>query len=141
MEDYYQTKILQDVRSAAEKAGKKEAAAPVEQRIREAVILLKEKKGEDIRVLNLSQVNNYLEYFVIVTANSENHLRGLARDVMRLMKKLHDKRIGDLEPGSKGWILLDYVDVIFQIFTLESRNYYNLEKLWGDSNDLTGKYT
>jgi ribosome-associated protein len=119
---------------------KKQKALPVNERIQKIVDLLIIKKADNIKVLNLTKVNSYLDYFVIVTANSESHLRGLAKELTRLMKKLKEKKINLAQPGQKGWILMDYVDIIIQLFTEEMRNFYNLEKLWGDSIDMTSDF-
>ncbi len=93
---------------------------------------LDSKKGEDIEILDLREVNSYLEFFVIVTGNSKTQCRSMARDIMR-----HSRDLG-LEPLHKPdldseWIIIDCGDLVIHIFTPEARSFYQLEKLWGDA--------
>ena len=94
--------------------------------------LLDQKKAEDPVLMDLRKVNSYLDYFIIATGNSHTHCRALAKDVE---KKLHEaglKQYGNPDYSS-GWIIIDFGTLIVHIFTEEMRSYYQLEKLWGDS--------
>lgn len=135
MEDYVPQKQKPEAKPA-----KAKPSVPAVDRIRQIVDLLRQKKAEDITVFNLSSVNDYLEYFVIATANSDTHLHGLAKDVGRLMKTMQESRFTPLEPGQTGWLVLDYVDVVVHILTEEKREFYNLDRLWGDSDNLTDQF-
>lgn len=98
---------------------------------------LDEKKGEDILLLELSEVCSFTDYFVICSAPSERTLRALTEEVKLKMKE----RYSDLplniegEPGD-GWLLADYGEVILHLFSAERREYYDLEGLWSDGNVL-----
>ena len=111
-----------------------------DEKIRRVVRLLQERKAEDLKVLNLDTVNNYLQYFVIATANSNTHLKGLAAEIGKMMKTVGEQKLNPLNPAESDWILLDFVDIVVQLFTPDARDYYHLEKLWGDSQDLTARY-
>lgn len=104
--------------------------------IRECARLLEEKKGADIVIMDLREVNSYLDYFLIVTGNSRIHCRSMARDLERLA---HSRGLGGrVKPDyESGWIILDFSELIVHIFTREMREYYQLEKLWGDATLLT----
>lgn len=73
------------------------------------------------------------DYTLIVTGNSEPHLRAIFEDVQVKLKKegLHAYRKSH-DLGS-GWLVLDYVDVVIHIFSQEIRDYYALESLWADA--------
>lgn len=93
---------------------------------------LSEKKGEDIILLDLKEVNSYLDYFLIATGNSLLHCRALAKEVQRFMHEtgLPERTRPKLDSG---WIVLDYNEIVVHVFTRELRDYYQLEYLWADS--------
>ncbi|MDZ4727241.1 MAG: ribosome silencing factor [Leptospira sp.] len=96
-----------------------------------------EKKCEQIEALDLREVNSYLSIFVLATVKSETQGRSVAKDIEKYMKplKLAERRnhITDLPKDATGWILLDYGEICVHIMTEEMRNYYSLERLWGDA--------
>ena len=102
--------------------------------------LLKEKKGEDIKVVYLQEVNSYLEYSVIVTANSDTHVQALGRELSKLLKSINENKYNSREQYKENWLLLDYIDIVIHIFTEEAREFYNLDNLWADGKDLSSKY-
>ena len=101
--------------------------------VAEAIALvLDSKKGIDIKVLKVDDKTVIAEYFVLCTGNSSTQIKGLAGEV--------EFRIGErgLAPyGVEGrdnnsWLILDYSNVIVHIFSRESREFYNLDKLYAD---------
>ena len=94
--------------------------------------VLDEKLGEDIVTIDLSGQTALADYFILVTAGSRVHARSLAESVVEKLKAAGERinHIEGLENGS--WVLLDYVDVVVHIFYGESRQFYGLERLWGD---------
>ncbi len=100
--------------------------------LRECAELLEEKKGENVVILDLREVNSYLDFFLIVSGNSHVHCRALARGLMKHLseRKIHPRNKPDLESG---WIILDYSDIIIHIFSEDLRGFYQLEKLWSDA--------
>jgi len=103
---------------------------------RECVKILEEKKSENVLLLDLRKVNSYLDYFVISTGNSLIHCRSLAKEVKKLFAKngLKERNKSSLDSG---WIILDYSEIIVHIFIQEMRDYYSLERLWGDAEFLS----
>lgn len=105
---------------------------------REVYALLDGRKAEDIAVIDLREVNTYFHLFVIATATSQVHLKSLIRDIQ--------KQLGDrFPPGegvvrsediASGWVALDFIDVVVHLFLKEQREFYNLERLWGDAGRL-----
>lgn len=103
---------------------------------RECARLLEEKKGVDVVLMDLRGVNSYLDYFLIATGNSRIHCRSMARELDKLV---HSRGLrGRLKPDyESGWIILDFNELIVHIFTQEMRDYYQLEKLWGDAKKIS----
>ncbi len=91
------------------------------------------KKGYDVKILELKKLTTIADYFVICSADSEIQVRAIADEIDRKLSKRGIKchnREGEL---ALNWVLLDYFDVVVHIFKAEAREYYNLEKLWGDA--------
>ena len=96
------------------------------------VKILDEKKATDLTVIETQELTVMSDYFVIASGTSNTHVRSLADDVEFEMSKL-GVEIDHIEGRATGWILLDYGDVLVHVFQPESREYYNLERLWGDA--------
>ena len=97
-----------------------------------AVQILDRKKADNIDVIRVSDITVISDYFVIVSANNSTHVKALADDLEFELKKFGrlPKRVEGYQ--SANWIVLDYLDVIVHIFYEETRNYYNLDRLWAD---------
>lgn len=102
---------------------------------RKCARVLDEKKGVDIIIMDLRGVNSYLDYFLITTGNSRIHCRALARELEKFIhsREMQQRNKPDYESG---WIILDFNELIVHIFTQEMREYYQLEKLWGDATRI-----
>jgi ribosome-associated protein len=95
--------------------------------------LIFNKKGYDVKVLDLRKLTTMSDYFIICTADSDTQVKAIADEVD---KSLRDEGIKSWhKEGYKAlsWVLLDYVDVIVHVFKKDARTFYNLEKLWGDA--------
>ncbi|MBA7500219.1 Ribosomal silencing factor RsfS [subsurface metagenome] len=86
------------------------------------------KKGADIIIFDLRNISPITDYFVIANGLSGIHNRTIAEYLMEDEKPDH---VEGLETGN--WILLDFFDVIVHIFSKETREFYGLERLWGDA--------
>lgn len=94
--------------------------------------VIDEKLGEDITVLDLRGSSPVTDFFVIATAGSTIHAQAIAGDVTRRLRE-EGERPHHVEGEDAGaWILLDYVDVVVHIFLTDVRQFYGLERLWGD---------
>ena len=92
-----------------------------------------DRKALDVVVLDLKGLSSLTDYFVICSGNSDTHVQGIAEIIEESLdeKKV---RIWHREGEKRStWILLDYIDVIVHIFTKEAREFYSLERLWGDA--------
>jgi len=103
----------------------------------EAVQLTFEKKATDAVLLDLRQLEAVSDYFVIVSAASEVQVKAVADHVFETIKARHGVSPWHVE-GHEGrhWVLLDYVDVVVHVFHERTREYYLLERLWGDARKV-----
>ncbi len=97
----------------------------------------KEKKGEDIVVLDLRGLSTVSDYFVIVSGRSNIHVQSLYENILKRVEERLGKRPMNVEGLTMGrWILMDYGDVVIHIFYKEFRSYYDLEGLWIDAKRI-----
>lgn len=97
--------------------------------------ILDGKKAIDIVGIETKELTVMSDYFIIASGTSNTHVRALADEVDDEMKKL-GVEVDHIEGRATGWILLDYNDVLVHIFQPESRQYYNIERLWNDAARL-----
>ena len=96
---------------------------------------MKEKKAQDIVVLDLRQVKNAItDFFVICSGTSDTQLDAISDSVEEFVFKYAQQEVWHKEgTENKEWILLDYVDVVANVFKKNTREFYSLEQLWGDA--------
>lgn len=98
------------------------------------------KKGSDIQVIEISDISVLADYMVIATGTSSTHVKALADEVEYRLDEAGIS-VSHIEGyRSNSWILLDYVDVIVNVFSDEAREFYDLDRLWQDGKpvELTG---
>jgi ribosome-associated protein len=100
---------------------------------REAARLTLTKRAEDVVILDLRELDGVCDFFVIATGHSEIQVKAIADAVEdglreRGMKPWHSEGY-----EARRWLLLDYVDVVVHVFHARAREYYLLDKLWGDA--------
>ena len=104
--------------------------------LKSAVFAAQEKKAADILVLDLRGLASFTDYFLIVTGNSHRQIKSIADEVERSLRSMK-RRPSHVESYPRGeWILMDYMDFVVHVFTPASREYYDLERLWGDAQKL-----
>ncbi|MBE6815368.1 MAG: ribosome silencing factor [Ruminococcaceae bacterium] len=96
---------------------------------------LDDKLARDIEVIKTEEVTIVADYFVIATANSNTHVRALADEIEYQLEQ-EDIRPDHVEGRATGWVLMQYGGVVVHIFLEDSRQYYNLERLWDDAAKL-----
>ena len=92
-----------------------------------------EKKAEDIVVLDLRDLSSFTDCFVIMQGNSKRQNMAIYESVEKELKKENIMPLSIEGRESAEWILMDYGYFIIHIFSKEAREYYSLEKLWGDA--------
>ena len=100
--------------------------------VKKIVKALDDKKGNDIKVIKIDELTVVADYFVLVTGNSNTHIRALGDEVEYQLEQ-EGLTPDHVEGRATGWVVMEYAGVIVHIFTEESRNYYNLERLWEDA--------
>jgi ribosome-associated protein len=99
-------------------------------------VVLEEKKGEDIILLDIRGLADFADFFVICSGTSDRMLQALADEVIEHIKD-HFQLKGRVEGVPReGWILVDFGDVILHLFSPDRRDYYRLEELWGKGKTL-----
>ncbi len=107
---------------------------PVKRLARQAVDAILEKKGKDILVLDISTVSGVSDFFILVTGDSDLHIRAIVDNVRQTIKD----ELREIPWHTEGtehyhWVLMDYVDLVIHVFNRERRSYYELDRLWGDA--------
>lgn len=103
---------------------------------KEAAKAINSKKGLDIKVIKIEDISVLADYMVIATGTSSTHVKSLADEVEYKLDKA-GITVSHIEGyRSNSWILLDYVDVIVNVFSDEAREFYDLERLWRDGEDV-----
>jgi ribosome-associated protein len=96
-----------------------------------------EKKAEDILILDIKDLSNFTDYLIILTANSDTQAKTIC-DYIQEKLKYQGIRPHHIEGYNKGnWILLDYGDIIVNIFLESTRRFYQLEELWHDGKVIS----
>lgn len=97
---------------------------------------LSEKKAEDIRIIDISEISVIADYFIIASGSNANQLQAMQDSVDEQLYKAgyHVKQIEGNQRSS--WILMDYSDIIVHIFSKEDRLFYDLERIWRDGKDI-----
>lgn len=91
------------------------------------------KKGFDVKILKLKSISSICDYFVIASGDADIHVRAIANAIEEELRELGVKPMHREGHSSGKWILLDYIDVVIHIFHDTTRQFYALEKLWGDA--------
>lgn len=101
------------------------------------VKILDNKKADKIEVIKVRDLTIISDYFVIASASNSTHVKALVDEVEFKLKEIGraPERVEGYQNAN--WIVLDYNDVIVHVFYEETRNYYNLEKLWADGEKIS----
>ena len=93
---------------------------------------LDEKKGEDIRIIDIAGISVLADYFIIANGSSESQVQAMVDNVEEEMHKAGYSLKQREGYGSGNWVLLDFGDVIVHVFDKENRLFYDLERIWRD---------
>lgn len=101
-----------------------------------AVQALEDKKGEDIKVIDITQVSVLADYFVIASGMNKNQVQALVDNVDETLGRAGYtcRQVEGYQTAN--WILLDYGDIIVHIFDSENRLFYDLERIWRDGKTV-----
>ena len=92
-------------------------------------------KGLDVSLFDLRDIDNMVSsYFIICTGSSNTHVNAIVSSVKKKVSKELKEKPYNLEGSTNSeWVLLDYVNIVVHIFQKKTREYYNIEDLWGDA--------
>ncbi len=102
-------------------------------RIARVVETLQNRKALAITLLDLRDITDTCDYFLLCTGTSEQHIRSLADEVRDQLAEVGEKPWHIEGADTRRWVLIDYVDFVVHIFREEARDFYALERLWGDA--------
>ena len=110
--------------------------ATVRDLVRAAVRAAEEKKAKDVKAIDIRGLSAVTDYMVIATGSSDTNVRAIAEGVREKLIERGERpfSVEGLQEGS--WVLLDYVDFVVHVFLEERRQFYRLERLWGDARQL-----
>lgn len=96
---------------------------------------IEDVKGENITILDLREIENTVcDYFIICDGNSNTQVNAISGAIQKnVSKTLKDKPWHVEGENNAEWVLLDYVNIVVHVFQKETREFYNIEGLWGDA--------
>ncbi len=101
-----------------------------------AYTALADKKGEDIKIIDISNVSVLADYFIIASGANRNQIQAMADQVQNKLAK-EEVQVRQIEGyQTANWILMDYGDIIIHIFSSEDRLFYDLERIWRDGASI-----
>jgi ribosome-associated protein len=103
---------------------------------RAAALAADDKKGKEVKILDIRSITTVADYFVICSGTSSTHIRAIADNVEGTLSQ-QGLRLHHMEGYQNGrWILLDFGDIVVHVMHEEERQFYNLERLWGDAREV-----
>lgn len=93
---------------------------------------LDEIQAEDVKLLEVNEISSFTDYMIIATGRSDRHVKAVADSVMAHLHEQEIKPIGKEGFESGEWVLLDYDDVVVHVMRQKTREFYDLESLWGE---------
>ena len=97
---------------------------------------LDSKKGLNIKLLKIDKVSSLADYFLICTGTSNTHVKTLCDYAEYTLEQLGENMLGREGHRGNSWELLDYGSLVVHVFTEEARQFYSLERLWADAEQV-----
>ncbi|PWK16022.1 ribosome silencing factor [Tumebacillus permanentifrigoris] len=96
-----------------------------------------DKKANDVVLLDIANLSALADYFIICSGNSNTQVQAIANGVVEKMEKrgVYKKSMEGYDEAR--WVLVDFGDVVIHVFRAEEREFYNLERVWGDAPQLS----
>lgn len=113
-------------------------SSELQQHIVEAI---DDAKGQNIRVMDVRDISDVTDYMIVASGTSSRHVSSVAHRVNDALRERGIKPLGMEGQGTGEWVLIDFGDVVVHIMRPETRDFYNLEKLWGDLDAPTAAGT
>ena len=97
-----------------------------------AVAALEDAKAQDIKVMDVTGLTDITDYMILATGTSSRHVKSVADKLVDAMKKLGRRPLGIEGTEDAEWVLVDVDDTIVHVMQADAREFYDLEKLWGE---------
>lgn len=101
-------------------------------------------KGEEIQVMDFNNIENTpCKYFIICSGNSNTQVMAIVNSIIKkVSKKIQEKPLHTEGLEAAEWVLIDYINVVVHVFQRKTREFYNIEELWGDAKStlVTSNY-
>jgi ribosome-associated protein len=104
--------------------------------IRCAIAAIKDKKGEAIRVLDVRGKSSITDYIVLATGTSDPHVKALKSGLDQALNEANVQLIGQDRTLGSGWLVVDAFDFMIHLQTSEMRDFYRLDQLWKDADEV-----
>lgn len=98
-----------------------------------AATAAEEKKAQEITILDIRGCSTIADYFVICHGNSQTQVQAIVENIKKKMQKANNPVRGIEGLPEARWVLLDFGDVVVHVFHKEEREFYGLERIWGDA--------
>jgi len=115
----------------------RESRSPANNAVRQFAVaaarLAADRRCQRVVVLDVRGLSPVTDYFIIATGTSPRQMRTVCEEVMELAQQMKQSTLSDSGLDGDTWMLVDFVDVMFHLFSEQARDYYDLEGLWGDA--------
>ena len=101
-----------------------------------AIKAIEDKKGNDIKIIDIHEVSVIADYFIIASGSNPNQVKTLADNVEETLGRAGYELRQTEGYGTASWIVMDYNDIIVHIFSEEDRSFYDLERIWRDGEEV-----
>lgn len=123
--------------TGVETTGHSPAGFAVEMAVRAA----RDRKAQDLKVLDLASVSDFTDRFLICSGTSDRHVQAIADLIVERLREAGLRPLHVEGYNHARWVLLDYGgELVAHVFQEPTRQFYNLERLWSDAADVTGEY-
>ena len=103
---------------------------------RNAIELASDKQAQNIVLLDVKDISSFTDYMIMLSGSSTRQVQSLGNDIAEKIKKdglhLHHQE----RSSNSGWVLLDFGDIVVNVFSEEQRNFYKLEEVWRTGREL-----
>jgi len=113
--------------------GNRPAAEELNSEVRVIIDAVVERNARDPVLLDLREISDATDWFVIASGDSDTHARAIADNVLERARRHGSRPSGVEGRGPASWILLDFINVVVHVFQPRVRDFYRLEDLWGDA--------
>ena len=105
--------------------------------IKKITSLIQDKKGYDIKIIDLKGISSLTDFFIICSSDSDPQTRAITNHIKKELSKDKIKPFQVEGLDHMEWVLMDYFDIVVHVFKKETRDFYDIERLWADAKIKT----